>query len=82
MATVKVRIAVVVNEDGSWGSCGYQSSDKRDFAEMMGIALDGLEAGKAERQYWLTAELDIPVADIVCAAVATVSDETQQERTG
>lgn len=53
--TVKVRIAVAVDCNGSWNSAGGDYMDEKD---LQGCVCDSLEFG--ERHYWLEAELEIP----------------------
>lgn len=63
MATVKVRIAVAVDKDGKWNSCGASGMEDDD---MLGLAADCVETG--ERRYWITAELEMPSVDTVAAS--------------
>lgn len=70
---VKVKIAVAVTGAGKWSSCGYQSDEQRDEPDMIGLAMDGLDTDVGgEAVYWLTAELDVPEAQSVEAAVERV----------
>lgn len=55
MATVRVRIAVAVDVQGDWNSCGWKGGDDK---EAMKICCETLEAGEA--RYWLEADLPIP----------------------
>jgi hypothetical protein len=60
MRKVRVRIAVAVDPDGNWNSCGWSSGDDEQKLE---IATEDLQHG--ESRYWLTAELEVPdVAEI------------------
>ena len=62
--TVKVRIAVAVDDVGRWR--GYGDWDIRDD-EAMGEAMMG--AGDDHVRYWLTADLPLPATPTVEAAV-------------
>lgn len=53
--TIKVRIAVAVDSEGSWNSAGADYIEEKD---LQGYVTDSLEHG--ERHYWLEAILDIP----------------------
>jgi len=68
MATVKVRIAVAVDPDGDWNSCGWKTGTNKDA---MSICVDTLGSGEA--RYWLEAELPIP--EIATIRAAVTSDE-------
>lgn len=67
MAKIKVKIAVVVNSEGGWNSFGFKGGID---SEMMDNALDGMgEKIGSEATYWLTAELDMPIATEISASV-------------
>ena len=68
MATVKVRIAVAVDPDGDWNSCGWKDGDDKD---KMGMCCDTLGSGEA--RYWLEAELPIPEIAKIQAVVTNES---------
>jgi len=55
----KVRIAVAIDLEGNWASCGFGGQD-RDVtdSEIMSLAIDQL--GNGENQYFIEVELDIP----------------------
>lgn len=53
--SVKVRIAVAVDCNGSWNCAGGDYMEEKD---LQGCVCDGLEFG--ERHYWLEAELEVP----------------------
>lgn len=55
--TVKVRIAVVVANNGKWNAYAY--SGAKSDKDNMDIALEGLEED-GEARYWVTAELAVP----------------------
>ena len=55
--TVKVRIAVAVDEHGRWQAYGGTSLPDRD---VMSLAVNGTTAHIAWRECWVTAELPIP----------------------
>jgi hypothetical protein len=65
MASVKVRIAVAVDPDGDWNSCGWKDGKA---ADAMSICVDTLASGEA--RYWLEAELPIPEIATIQAAVS------------
>lgn len=58
--TVKVRVFVLVNEDGAWSAQGWRGAEKGMLRDFMS---EGLDADKIECGYWLTAELPIPHRD-------------------
>lgn len=62
--TVKVRVAVAVDENGWWMAVGCQSYSDGDA---MGDAMQGVEG--ATLAYWLIAELPIPSPQEVVAQV-------------
>ncbi len=69
--TVRVKIAVVLGENGI---CGAASSDDCDDDTAFGRAVD--DAGALEgatRNFWLTAELPVPVAAEIVASVEEVA---------
>lgn len=76
MATVKVRIAVAVDPEGDWNSCGWKDGDVKDA---MGICVDTLGSGEA--RYWLEAELPIPEIATIHATV-TKESAPQSETEG
>ena len=55
-ATMKIRIAVVTDENGDWSACGFKDGDESDFHN---FASDGLE-GKLLRECWITADVPLP----------------------
>lgn len=63
--TVKVRIAVVVDEKGKWNADGwshYAKDSEAMTSAIEGLEEDGegLEEGGMMQQYWITADLEIP----------------------
>lgn len=56
MKTVRVRIAVVMTEDGNWVAEGWKHGEDQDFID---LATEHLCETPIAR-YWLTAELPIP----------------------
>lgn len=57
MKTVKVRVAVVVNDDGKWSAFGdWEMSAK----ENLDMAACDLPDGKHEARYWVSADLALP----------------------
>lgn len=66
MATVKVRIAVAVDDTGNWNACGWKNAP--NDAEKMDLCVESLNDGEA--RYWLEAELALPE---VLALQASVS---------
>ncbi len=57
MTSVKVRIAVAVDNDGDWYAVGWLDAEEGGSAK--GYAEDEL-AKKAAHYFWVTAELPIP----------------------
>lgn len=55
MATVKVRVAVAVDEAGNWGSIGFSRMDPT-HRWMASENLDGM----LTRWFWVDAELPLP----------------------
>lgn len=55
--TVKVKIAVVIDDEGNWTANGWNDGEK----ECMGICLDIIDIidGDVQR-FWVEAELPIP----------------------
>jgi hypothetical protein len=70
MKTIKVRIAVAVDENGNWNSSGWKSpkSDPMPDSEILSYAVEHIE-GLQEALYIVTAELAIPEASEVAATV-------------
>jgi hypothetical protein len=62
--TVKVRIAVAVDPEGSWRACGWDGLDEQ---EALAHCVDYLGTGTA--RYILTAELPVPKVSEVEARV-------------
>jgi len=63
MKTVKIRICVVVDEQGKWNAFGYSAGglSKESDDKSKEIALDGFEDSKGvEMVYWVEAEVPIP----------------------
>lgn len=63
--TVRVRIAVAVDETGDWASAGWrratsQKTEKHDD-DMQGVALDGVQ-GNYVGFHWIEADIPIPEA--------------------
>jgi hypothetical protein len=67
MRTVHVRIAVAVDTEGDWNSCGWRDGDEKD---VMGICVETLGSGEA--RYWLEADLPVPCVQTIQAAVSTM----------
>lgn len=55
--TIKVRIAVLVDQEGHWTSAGAHNWAGQDA---MGGAYECLDPIGGVQEYWLTAELPIP----------------------
>lgn len=64
MKTIKVRIAVAVDPDGDWNSCGSKSLSEDEAMELAGEPLS-----EGEARYWVTAELRVPEIAEVAASV-------------
>jgi hypothetical protein len=62
MQTIKVRIAVAVNEKGEWNSAGWNhhKDDSKADNNKRSSALEGLEPGRQEVVYFIEAEVPIP----------------------
>lgn len=69
MKTVKVRIAVAVDPEGEWNSCGWSKSDDKDCRS---IAIEGVAPG--EVLYWLEADLPLPEEHVMTPTV--VADDS------
>ena len=63
--TVRVRVAVAVDPDGTWNAVGW--SGAKDDDDMVGLALDMV--GTQESVYWLTADLPLPATVEIPAEV-------------
>jgi hypothetical protein len=63
---VKIKVAVIVNEDGRWFAEGW---DAKDDGLLWDVCAEALPEGKTERRFWLTAELPIPEVATLKAAV-------------
>lgn len=72
--TVKVRIAVAVDEEGQWRCAGWMADpdDKNAFDDMMEIATEDLLPG--EECYWLEAVLPLPNVKTIFATVTRDRD--------
>lgn len=57
----RIRIAIAIDENGKWNSCGWDSTAADHEKEMQSIALDG-ELNGAVAQYWI--EVDVPLPEI------------------
>jgi hypothetical protein len=69
--TIKVRIAVAVDEYGNWNSSGWKTANCAPAGdrEVMGNALEFLDVGGAEACYWVTAELPLPIQGEIAGTV-------------
>lgn len=63
-ATVRVRIAVVVNDAGKWCANAWNDGSTEDFLENCTM---GLEEGHQEATYFV--ECDIPIPQAVAGTV-------------
>ena len=68
MKTVKIRIAVCVDEKGEWNSSGWKGGRDNDKME---LASEGI--GDGEARYWIEAELEIPEPKIIQGEVTNAS---------
>ena len=66
---MKVRVAVAVGDGGDYHAVGWSDADPTDC---MGIAADCLESAYYA-EFWLEADLPIPVAQTVKAKVEEVT---------
>lgn len=72
--TIKIRIAVAVDENGTWGACGWKGAKD---SEVMDIARENAEGGGeglygAEQQYFVTVEVALPrLVELGAALVET-----------
>ena len=69
MKTVRVRIAVAVNEQGKWNAFGYSSSSDENSKQ---LAFECLDGEGVESLYWIEADLPIPSPTII---EGTVTDQ-------
>jgi hypothetical protein len=60
MKMIKVRIAVAINEEGAWCSCGWARADGDE--RITGLALEGLDSKDpmGERVVFVEAEVPMP----------------------
>jgi len=68
MPTVRVRIAVAVDPDGDWNSCGWKGGGDENAMEICTESI-----GSGEARYWL--EADLPVPEIATIQAAVTKDE-------
>lgn len=54
--TRKVRIKVLINEEGDYCGMGWQNANEKDPDDTIYESISGL----VTREYWLTADLPIP----------------------
>lgn len=73
---MKVRIALVVNENGHYNAVGWSGSDKDPVGDevMMGTCVDGLEEFGHEARYWVEVEVERPVVKVVEGQVEEVEE--------
>ena len=58
---MKIRIAVVINDEGHWSSCGFGCGAREQDDTLIGAARRGLsEAGRAEREYIVEVNITAP----------------------
>lgn len=69
MATVKVRIAVLVDPKGNWVAGGSSTGDQ-DGIESVNACAEDLEKG--DHLVWVEAEVPIPDVDIVVQGQAVL----------
>lgn len=74
---IKVKIAVVVDEQGNWSAAGWNCGKTSD--DPLQIARDGMPGTGEERGYWVTAELDVPQIAEVPGCVECVCGERDNE---
>lgn len=72
METVKVRIAVAVDETGEWCSAGWSGYANDD--DLMGSARNGVVDNFA-REFWIEAEIPIPRPTTIPATVSPAEGE-------
>lgn len=68
--TVKVRIAVAVDDCGNY--VAYSDGWKKSWEDCMELMLDDLNPGEA--RYWVEAELPLPDANIIAGEHRAVRD--------
>jgi len=70
---IRVKIAVCINEDGEYSSCGYDhgTNKKADYDEMINLAQEGLDFPPFNKTFWLEATIAIPEG---CSIEGKVSD--------
>ncbi len=69
MKTVRMRIAVAVNPDGTWGAAGFSDADDCAWDCLYDSVI---EAQSGHSQYFITAELPIPSIPEVAGEVEEV----------
>lgn len=71
--TVKVRIAVVVGEAGTYNVAGWRTrTHQTSDSVVMNMALDGHEEEGEEKRYWVEVELPLPKVTMVGADAVTI----------
>lgn len=76
--TVRVRVAVVVDEAGDWSSAGWRMATGKKTEthddDMQGAALDGVR-GKHVGFHWI--EADIPIPETTTQVVEPTGGEVE-----
>lgn len=82
MKTMKVRIAVAINDKGEWSSFGYHLNGREESDTdicLQGMALEGLESGMGfcEMVHFIEAEIPIPESQTIQGEVVRSEKVTE-----
>jgi hypothetical protein len=73
-STIRVKIAVALDDDGNWVACGGSAwGDDATISEVLDDFRDEV-SGDAQQQFWLVVDLPLPTSE-VHAAVAQEQEE-------
>lgn len=77
MATIKVRIGVLVDDEGNWAGQGHCRLDDPDWS-WLDEWMNPDQAPKGLRRYFITAEIPIPdvaIQEVSASTVELISTE-------
>lgn len=61
--TVRVRIAVAVDEEGRWNAAGWRSTNSDSL--MQDIAVEGMDSDSIIALHWIEANIPLPIAEVI-----------------
>ena len=70
---VKVKIALVIDENGVWNANGWSSDKPHHDEEVMDMAIEGV--GDGEARYWIEAEVDTPEVKTIAGTVTPAKED-------